>query len=52
MKKLSEIKKMGYVQTLKKGPTGIGFILETLFKIKENSISTFDLGKIELKASI
>ncbi len=48
--KLSEIKKMGYVQTLRKGPTGVGFTLETLLKIKENNISTPDLGKIELKA--
>ena len=49
-KKLSEIKKMGYVPTLRKGPTGVGHTLETLLKIKENNISAPDLGKIELKA--
>lgn len=49
-KRLSEIKKMGYVQTLRKGPTGIGHTLETLLEIKENNISTPDLGEIELKA--
>ncbi len=49
-KKLSEIKEMGYVRTLRKGPTGIGHTLEKLLGIKENNISTPDLGKIELKA--
>ena len=48
--KLSEIKRMGYVRTLRRGPTGIGYTLETLLKIKENNISTPDLGEIELKA--
>ena len=49
-KKLSEIKRMGYVRTLRKGPTGIGYTLETLLEIEENNISTPDLGEIELKA--
>ena len=49
-KKLSEIKKMGYVRTSRKGPTGIGKTLETLLEITENNISTPDLGQIELKA--
>lgn len=48
--KLSKIKKMGYVRTLRRGPTGIGYTLETLLKIKENNISAPDLGEIELKA--
>jgi len=48
--KLSAIKKMGYVKTLRKGPTGIGFTLETLLEIEENNISSPDLGEIELKA--
>lgn len=48
--KLSEIKKMGYVRTLRKGPTGIGKTLETLLGITENNISTPDLGTIELKS--
>ena len=29
-KKLSAIKKMEYIKTLRKGPTGIGYTLETL----------------------
>ena len=48
--KLSEIKKMGYVRTLRRGPTGIGYTLETLLQITENNISSPDLGEIELKA--
>jgi hypothetical protein len=48
--KLSAIKKLGYVKSLRKGPTGIGYTLETLLEIKENNIATPDLGEIELKA--
>ena len=48
--KLSEIKRTGYIRTLRKGPTGIGHTLEKLLEIKENNLSTPDLGKIELKA--
>jgi len=48
--KLSDIKKKGYVKTLRQGPTGIGKTLETLLGIEENNISTPDLGRIELKA--
>jgi hypothetical protein len=35
-KKLKEIKKRGFVKSLRKGPNGIGYALETLLKIKEN----------------
>ena len=48
--KLSEIKKRGYVKSLRRGPTGIGYTLETLLGIDENNVSTPDLGEIELKA--
>ena len=48
--KLSQIKKMGYVRTLRRGSTGIGKTLETLLEITENNISAPDLGEIELKA--
>ncbi len=47
--KLSEIKKRGFIKTLRKGATGIGYTLETLLGIKENNVSSPDLGKIELK---
>lgn len=49
-KKLAEIKKKGYVQPLRKGPTGIGYTLETLLGIAENNVSAPDLGEIGLKA--
>ena len=41
---------MGFVKTLRNGPTGIGYTLETLLDIKENNISSPDFGEIELKA--
>ena len=47
---LSEIKKKGFVRTLRKGPTGIGKTLESLLGIPENNFSAPDLGRIELKA--
>jgi len=50
IKRLNLIKKMGYIKTLRKGPTGIGYTLETLLKIDENNISSPDFGEIELKA--
>ena len=48
--RLSRIKRMGYVRTLRRGSTGIGKTLETLLEITENNISAPDLGQIELKA--
>ncbi|MCX6782347.1 MAG: MvaI/BcnI family restriction endonuclease [Candidatus Magasanikbacteria bacterium] len=50
IRKLSIIKHRGYIQSLRRGPTGIGFTLETLLDIEENNISAPDLGTIELKA--
>ena len=38
LKKLKEIKKMGYVKTHRAGNTGIGKTLEDLLGIKENNI--------------
>lgn len=48
--RLAEIKRQGYVRTLRRGPTGIGKTLETLLGITENNLSAPDLGQIELKA--
>lgn len=48
--RLSKIKKLAYIKSLRKGPTGIGYTLETLLKIRENNISSPDFGNIELKA--
>ena len=48
--KLSEIKQMGYVETLRKGNTGVGYTLEELLGVKENNLQTPDLGEIEIKS--
>ena len=31
--RLSKIKKLAYIKSLRKGPTGIGYTLETLLKM-------------------
>jgi hypothetical protein len=49
--KLTEIKALGYVKSLRHGSTGIGKTLETLLGINENNIPLPDLDKIELKAT-
>ncbi len=48
--KLRKIKEMGYVPSLRKGPTGIGFTLETLLGIYENNDALPDIEGAELKA--
>lgn len=48
--KLEKIEKMGYVVSLRKGNTGIGYTLETLLGIAENNIKLPDFGTIELKS--
>ena len=47
--KLSDINRMGYVVSLRKGNTGIGYTLETLLGVEENNLRTPDFGNIELK---
>ena len=48
--KFEEIKAMGWVKSMRRGNTGIGYTLEELLGISENNISAPDLGNIELKA--
>ena len=48
--KLSDINWMGYVVSLRKGNTGIGYTLETLLGVEENNLRTPDFGNIELKS--
>ena len=50
LKKLKQLKAKGYVKSLRKGPTGIGYSLEKYVGIKENNLSLPDLEKFELKA--
>ena len=47
--KLSDIHRMGYVVSLRKGNTGIGYTLETLLGVAENNLRDPDFGHIELK---
>ena len=46
----NELKKKGWIKTLRKGPTGIGYTLETLIGIKENNLAIPDISGIEIKA--
>jgi MvaI/BcnI restriction endonuclease family len=48
--KLEAIKNMGYVVSLRKGNTGIGYTLESILGIAENNIRLPDFGTIELKS--
>ena len=48
-KKFEQIKNMGFVRSLRKGPTGIGYTFETLLGIKENNIVGPDIGNLEIK---
>lgn len=44
------LKARGYIRTKRKGPTGIGYTLETELGLRENNIAEPDLDAIELKA--
>ena len=48
--KFKKIKKKGFVPSMRKGPTGIGYTLETLLNLDENNISHPDIEGAELKA--
>jgi len=46
----NKVKALGWVQSKRKGPTGIGHTLEALLNLPENNFALPDLGQIELKA--
>lgn len=48
--KLSEINQMGYVVSMRRGNTGIGYTLESLLGLKENNLKGPDFDSIELKS--
>ncbi len=49
---LEGIKKRGFIQSLRKGPTGIGHLLESELGLKETNIAIPDIGgRVELKAT-
>jgi len=47
--KFIEIKNKGFVRSLRKGPTGVGYTFESLLGIKENNFATPDIQGIEIK---
>jgi len=48
--KLKEIKNKGFIESLRRGSTGIGHTFETLFGIMENNIPIPDIGgRVEIK---
>jgi hypothetical protein len=51
-KELSKLRDKGYVTSLRRGPTGIGYTLERELNLKENNVAIPDVGgRVELKAS-
>jgi len=50
IKKLKDIKSLGFVKTHRAHDTGVGKTLEDLLGIKENNLRIPDVGEIELKA--
>ena len=50
--RLLTIKDEGFVQTRRKGPTGVGFTLESLLELSENNLPIPDIGgRVEVKAT-
>lgn len=51
-KSLEDLKNRGFIQTLRKGPTGIGHLLENELGLNETNIAIPDVGgRVELKAT-
>ena len=50
LRQLRNVSAMGYVRTMRPGPTGVGFTLESLLGIKANSHRGPDIDGIEIKA--
>ena len=50
--RLLTIRDEGFVQTRRKGPTGVGFTLESLLELSENNLPIPDIGgRVEVKAT-
>lgn len=50
LKKLKEIKSLGFVRSTRKGSTGVGYTFERLLGIRENNIAIPDIGgRVEIK---
>ena len=48
-REFKKIKEMGFVPSLRKGSTGIGYTLETMLRITENNAAASDIEGAELK---
>ncbi len=48
-KRFNEIRDMGFVQSLRKGSTGVGYTFEELLGIEENNIALPDIENVEIK---
>ncbi|MBF0517873.1 MAG: hypothetical protein HQK97_12330 [Nitrospirae bacterium] len=52
IKRLKSLKEQGFIQSLRRGPTGVGYTLETKLALNETNISLPDIGgRVELKAT-
>ncbi|HOE19599.1 MAG TPA: MvaI/BcnI family restriction endonuclease [Spirochaetota bacterium] len=52
VKNLEDIKSKGFIETIRKGPTAVGYLLEKELGISENNITIPDIGgRIEIKAT-
>jgi hypothetical protein len=49
-RRFQKLRESGFVKSLRKGPTGIGYTLETQLQLKENNLVMPDVGFAELKA--
>jgi hypothetical protein len=50
IREFTVIKEMGWIQTHRSGPTGVGKTLEDLLGIPENNLDQPDFGDYELKS--
>lgn len=48
--KFQELKNKGFVPSIREGPTGVGYTLETLLGLRENNLALPDIENIEIKA--
>lgn len=49
MGKFNEVKNMGYIKTMRKGSTGVGYTFETLLGKNENTYQKPDFAMFEIK---
>lgn len=51
-RRLVEIRDKGYIQTARKGPTGVGYTFEKVFGLDEDNLQIPDIGgRVEIKTT-